>query len=247
MNPENGIYTGIVRHERLRPKAHSLSYKVFCLLLDLDDLPSIDRRLRLLSFNRWGILSLREADHGDGRQLRPWVEAQLRTAAIVADGPIRVLCYPRMFGYVFNPLTVYFCYRADGALAGIVYEVHNTHGERHAYVLAAPQGNAGRVRQSCAKTFFVSPFMPMDCVYDFSILPPGPRVQILISESDAEGRLLSASFSGEYGALTDAGLLRAMLRHPLMTLKVTLGIHWEALRLLAKGLRIYRHAPARRD
>jgi DUF1365 family protein len=148
-----------------------------------------------------------------------------------------------MFGYVFNPLTVYFCHAADDALAAIVYEVHNTHGERHAYVLPAPAGNGERVRQSCGKTFFVSPFMPMDCTYDFGILPPGANVQIAINQSDAEGKLLSASFTGRYGALTDAGLFTALWRHPLMTLKVTLGIHWEALRLLAKGLRLHRHVP----
>lgn len=246
MSAGNGIYSGLVRHERLRPKRHSLSYKVFCLLLDLDDLPALDRRLRLFAFNRAGLLSFREADHGDGGALRGWVEARLGEAAIAAGGPIRVLCYPRMFGYVFNPLTVYFCHRADGTLAGIVYEVHNTHGERHAYVLPASHGKDGRVRQSCAKTFFVSPFMPMDCVYEFGILPPGERVQVAIRQSDAEGPLLSASFTGRQGPLTDAGLLRALLRHPLMTLKVTLAIHWEALLLLAKGLRVHRHVPARR-
>lgn len=246
MIPQNGIYTGIVRHERLHPKVHSLSYRVFCLLLDLDDLPDLDRKLRLFSFNRAGILGFKEKDHGDGRALRPWVEAQLSAAGVVADGPVRVLCYPRMFGYVFNPLTVYFCYRKDGVLGAIVYEVHNTHGERHAYVLAAGPGEDGRVRQRCAKTFFVSPFMPMDCVYAFSILPPGHRVHILINESQADQRLLSASFSGQHSALTDQNLLRAILMHPLMTLKVTVGIHWEALKLLAKGLRVYPHKPLER-
>lgn len=247
MSAANGIYTGLVRHERLRPRVHGLSYRVFCLLLDLDELPALDRSLRLFGFNRWGLLSFREADHGDGGPLRQWVEAQLQSAGISADGPIRVLCYPRMLGYVFNPLTVYFCHRADGALAGIVYEVHNTHGERHAYVLPTANDTDGRVRHSCAKTFFVSPFMPMDCTYDFSILPPAERVQIAISESDGEGQLLTASFTGRHEPLTDKGLFKALLAHPLMTLKVTIGIHWEALRLLAKGLRIYKHVPLGRS
>jgi DUF1365 family protein len=234
----SGIYTGMVVHKRLRPKRHQLRYRVFSLLLDLDELPSLS--LRWLGINRPGLLSFREADHGDGGPLRSWVTARLAEAGIVADGPVRLLCYPRMLGYVFNPLTVYFCYRADGTLAAIIHEVHNTHGERHAYVLPAGEGV---VRQSCSKTFFVSPFMPMDCVYHFTISPPDEQVRIGIVECDRDGVLLTATFSGERTALSDAGLLRAVFAHPLMTLKVTAAIHWEAVKLLAKGLRVYRHTP----
>lgn len=243
MSDPGAIYAGFVVHQRLRPKSHRLRYRVFSLLLDLDELSGIDRRLRLLAVNRAGILSFRESDHGDGGPLRPWVERQLRAADLVVEGPVQVLCYPRMFGYVFNPLTVYFCHRRDGRLGAIIYEVHNTHNERHAYVLAVG-GEAGeRVRHACAKTFFVSPFVPMDCTYDFSIVPPVERVQISIREADREGPFLIASFTGEREELTDARLARALLRYPLMTLKVTIGIHWEALKLVAKGLRMHRHTP----
>jgi hypothetical protein len=245
MIENSAIYTGLVVHQRMRPKAHRLRYRVFSLLLDLDELPALDRRLRLLSVNRSGLLSFCESDHGDGGPLRPWVHRQLQAAGIAAAGPVRVLCYPRMFGYVFNPLTVYFCHDDAGRLAAILYEVHNTHRERHAYVLPATGKSGERVRHACAKAFFVSPFVPMNCTYDFSITPPGACVQIAISEADHEGALLTASFTGARGELTDAGLVRALLRHPLMTLTVTLGIYWEALRLLAKGLRVYRHTPAR--
>lgn len=236
----SGIFTGIVVHKRLRPRRHRLSYRVFSLLLDLDELPELS--LRWLGVNRPGLLSFREADHGDGGPLRPWVAARLGEAGIVADGPVRMLCYPRMLGYVFNPLTVYFCHRTDESLAAVIYEVHNTHGERHAYVL--PAGD-GVVRQSCAKAFFVSPFMPMECVYHFTITPPGDSVSVAIVEADGEGTLLTAAFSGTHSPLTDAALLRAVLAHPLMTLKVTAAIHWEAIKLLAKGLRVYRHTPHR--
>ncbi|MGH8483171.1 MAG: DUF1365 domain-containing protein, partial [Pseudomonas sp.] len=115
----SAIYTGRVVHQRLRPKRHRLRYRVFSLLLDLDELPSLS--LRWLKVNRPGLLSFREADHGDGGPLRPWVAAQLAEAGMVADGPVRMLCYPRMLGYVFNPLTVYFCHGRDGALAAIIY------------------------------------------------------------------------------------------------------------------------------
>ncbi len=236
----SGIYTGMVVHKRLRPKRHRLSYRVFSLLLDLDELPTLS--LRWLAVNRPGLLSFREADHGDGGPLRAWVAARLAGAGIVADGPVRLLCYPRMLGYVFNPLTVYFCHRGDGGLAAVIYEVHNTHGERHAYVLPAGEGV---VRQSCAKAFFVSPFMPMDCVYHFTITPPGESVSVGIVEQDGEGTLLTATFSGQHEPLTDAGLLKAVFAHPLMTLKVTAAIHWEAIKLLLKGLRVYPHKPRR--
>jgi DUF1365 family protein len=232
----SAIYSGVVVHKRLRPRRHRLNYRVFSLLLDLDELP--DLSLRLLGINRPGLMSFREADHGDGGPLRPWVEARLVEAGIVADGAIRILCYPRMLGYVFNPLTVYFCHSADGALAGIIYEVHNTHGERHAYVLP---GGAGVVRHSCSKRFFVSPFVPMDCVYHFTITPPAEAVGVSIVENDPDGTLLTAAFAGHRAPLTDAMLARALLGHPLMTLKVTLAIHWEAAKLLLKGLRVYPH------
>ncbi|HEY8575766.1 MAG TPA: DUF1365 domain-containing protein [Devosia sp.] len=236
----SAIYTGVVTHKRLRPKRHRLSYRVFSLLLDLDELPRLS--LRWLKINRWGLMSFHERDHGDGGPLRPWVDAQLARAGITAGGAVRMLCYPRMLGYVFNPLTVYFCHRPNGTLAAIIHEVHNTHGERHAYVLPASEGT---VRHSCPKTFFVSPFMPMDCVYHFTITPPDETVRIGIVESDREDVLLTATFSGERTALTDAALLRAVLAHPLMTMKVTAAIHWEAVKLLLKGLRVYPHRPHR--
>lgn len=245
MSSNSAIYTGLVVHQRLRPKAHRLRYRVFSLLIDLGELSALDRRLTLFSVNRPGLLSFHERDHGDGGPLRPWVDRQLNAAGIAAAGPVRILCYPRMFGYVFNPLTVYFCHHGDGRLAALLYEVHNTHRERHAYVLPATGEIGERVRHSCAKAFFVSPFLPMDCTYAFSIDPPGERVQIVVHEADKEGSLLTASFTGARGELSDAGLAGALLRHPLMTIKVTLGIHWEALKLLVKGLRVHPHTPTR--
>jgi len=243
MIAESGIYTGHVVHARLRPKAHKLAYKVFCLLLDLDRLEALDRGLKLFAFNRWGVLSFREKDHGDGGPLKDWVARKLGEAGIVADGAIRVLCYPAMFGYVFNPLTVFFCHGRDGRLKAMIYEVHNTHQERHAYVLPAGESAEGRMQQAAEKAFFVSPFMPMECTYHFSILPPAEKVSIGIRETDEAGTLLTASFSGAFSPLTDRGLLRALLAHPLMTLKVSAGIYWEAIKLVAKGFRIFPHIP----
>ena len=149
-----------------------------------------------------------------------------------------------MFGYAFNPLSVYFCYRRDETLAAILYEVRNTHKEKHTYVIPAAGTERAVVRQTCAKEMYVSPFIAMDAQYHFRIVPPGGRVNIVIREEDADGLLLAASFRGQARPFTGGALARILVRFPLMTLKIVAGIHWEACRLLLKGLPVFRHEPA---
>jgi DUF1365 family protein len=244
MSFASALYTGTVMHARLRPKQHRLSYKVFSLLLDLDELPALDRSLRLFGHNRGKIFSFHDKDHGDGSgDLRGWAEGLLRATGIEERRPtIRVLCYPRLWGYVFNPLTVFFCFDTAGQLLAILYEVTNTFGERRTYVIR-PDGHLP-IEHSCAKELYVSPFVPMECVYNFHIVPPGEGVLIRIDETDTEGLLLRASFAGQREPLTNGTLLRALLAHPLMTLKVSFGIHWEALKLWRKGVPVVRHQAA---
>lgn len=248
MTMRSAIYAGNVVHARHRPARHTLSYQVFSLYLDLDEIDALDASLRFFGRNRRALFSFHDADHGalDGTPLKDWALEQVRAAGIDTQGlSVGVLCYPRILGYVFNPLTVYFCARPDGEIAAILYEVCNTFHERHTYVIAA-QGEGASIRQSVAKAFYVSPFVPMDCTYHFHIDQPGQTVAVRINETDGEGPLLYAAFSGRREALTDGQLLRTFLRYPLMTVKIMAGIHVEALRLWLKGLEVFRHQPADR-
>jgi DUF1365 family protein len=242
----SAIYAGAVAHNRTRPRPHHLQCRVFSLLIDIDELPHIARRLRLFSYNSWGVFSFHDCDHGGGGgELRSWVERQIEAAGLKPDGgTIWMLCYPRILGYVFNPLTIYFCHARNGALTAMLYEVSNTHSERHTYVIPVVANDKQILRQTCRKAFFVSPFIPMNCAYHFRVAPPKDTVLISIEDIDEQGVLLRAAFSGRRRPLNDANLLRVFFTYPLMTLKVTLGIHWEALRLVMKRTPIFDHKHA---
>jgi len=237
--PASALYAGTVVHARLRPTKHRLRYRIFSLLLDLDELPTLN--LRLLSHNRFNLFSFHDRDHGDGSvtPLRTQIESHLRAAGYQVDGgPIRLLSMPRLFGYAFNPLSVYFCHRRDGSLMAVLHEVNNTFGERHCYLLPVEGQGGDVIRQSCPKRFYVSPFMDMAMTYHFRITPPADRVAVAIETSDADGPMLEAVFAGDRQPLTDRTLLRALIAYPLLTLKVVGGIHWEALKLWRKGMRL---------
>lgn len=230
----NALYTGHVAHNR--PGKHRLRYSVFMLALDLDAMPS----LNFLKHNRTALFSIFDRDHGaqSNAPLKPQIETKLREAGIAWDGGrIVLLTMPRLFHYVFNPLSVYFCWRKDGTLAALAHEVSNTFGESHFYVLPPRIAENGQITQSCDKEFFVSPFLEGGLRYEFSVTPPGESVVVAMIVKRGSEVALTASFAGERRALTDANLLRAWAANPLMTFKVIVGIHWEALVMLTKGIR----------
>jgi hypothetical protein len=236
---KSALYPGLVTHARTRPRRHELAYRVYMMLFDLDELEALDRRLRLFSVGRFNLLSFYPGDHGDGgTRLREWVRGKLAAAGIEAGGAIRVLCYPRVLGMVFNPISTFFCHRADGTLAAILYEVNNTFGQRHSYLIAVADPAARPIRQSCAKALYVSPFMGMDMRYDFAVRPPGADVALTVRGSDVDGTLIVATFAGRRREVSDGAVLATFLRHPLLTAKVVGGIHWEALKLWIKGVRL---------
>jgi len=242
----SALYAGDVVHVRTRPKARKLRYRVAQMLLDLDELPQLGRSLRWFGYNRAAVFSFHDRDHGDGSaDLRGWVLRQLAQAGCdFRPGPVRVLCMPRVLGHVFNPLSVYFCHDDRHALSAVIYEVHNTFGQRHSYVVAVDGEAGGQVRQHCEKAFYVSPFLPMALRYDFALRPPAGTVKVRVAASDGEGLLLDAWFNGHRRTLDDSELLKAVLAFPLMTLKVVLAIHWEALNIWISGIPLVARAPA---
>jgi DUF1365 family protein len=239
----SGVYTGTVFHRRTRPRAHFLKYRVFMLLIDLDEWDGLVRRLKGLGGGRFGLMTLQATDFGDRSRtpLKTQIAQRMAEAGIEGGGRIQLLTMPRILGYGFNPLSVFFCHAADGRLSAILYEVSNTFGARHSYLMPVGQAS-GAVRQAVDKAFHVSPFMDMDLVYRFTVTPPqgapNEAASVAITVEDAEGPVLHTAFNAHRSEITDRNLLRAWIGHPLLTLKVIAGIHWEAIRLIAKGLRL---------
>jgi DUF1365 family protein len=237
-------------HRRLLPKVHHFRYRAFWLLLDLQELEDLSGRLRWFSYNRANLFSLQDRDHGDGSatSIAVQINRQAVQAGIdLAGGRIQLLCMPRTFGYCFNPLSIFFCYRPSGALAAIIYQVHNTFAERHSYLIPVEDA-AEAAHQRCQKRFYVSPFLDMDLRYDFRIAGPDAHIRVGICASHANGPMLSAVMVGARQPLSDRNLLRVCLRMPAVSVKVMAAIHWEAMQLWAKrvGLR-RRPAPPERE
>lgn len=231
---ESRLFVGAVMHLRMKPRRHQFRHRVFALWLDIDRLETAAAGARLFGFNRWAPVAFYNRDHGprDGGALRPWVEARLDEVGAPPPARIMLLSFPRIFGYVFNPLSVYYGYDADGELTSLVYEVKNTVGGQHAYPVLLDSPNAPHARK---KTFYVSPFIDMDQTYEFTAPPPGDRLALRIKESGGAEDTLIATWNGQAEALSDRRLSARLWSHPLMTLRVIALIHWHAVRLILKG------------
>jgi uncharacterized protein len=237
------LYAGKVMHMRLKPQAHRFSYRVFSILIDIDRLAEADQQSRLFSVDRFNLAGFDASDHGprDGTPLRPYIDKLLAEAGLLEKASrVVLLCYPRILGYVFNPLSVYYAYDAADRLIALVYEVRNTFGEHHSYVAPVRDGeiDVAGVKQERDKLFYVSPFMPMQQRYLFRMRPPGEDIALRILVRDEAGPVLSAAFHGKRIHVTAAALLRQILRIPLLFVQVLGGIHWEALKLWMKGIRL---------
>lgn len=249
MTEHSAIYVGDVVHHRLTPKRHRLRHRVHWLLVDLDEVEAIDRRLKLFSYNRFNLFSLHDADHGDGSQ-RPLAEQMRQHVAAAGIGggdevSIRLLCMPRVAGYDFNPLSVYFCVDRREALRGVIYEVNNTFGGRHTYVIAAQGQGADaagpeedpELRQSCEKRFYVSPFLDMDMAYAFRTRAPDEQVRLSVQGRRGGQAIINTALVGQRRELSDGMLTRLALTQPMVPIKVVGAIHWHALRMWARGFR----------
>ena len=233
------IYNGKVIHRRFKPKEHCFKYKVFSLLIDIDELEIIENKIKIFSYNKFNIISFFEKDHGprDGTSLKEWVIKNLNDIGIENDRiQIKLFCYPRIFGYVFNPLSVFFIYDENTRLISILYEVKNTFGEQHTYIFKTDDEKV--IVNDCTKKFHVSPFIEMECHYYFRVIKPSDKISVIIDQKDKDGKLLYASQDGKAKELNEKNLLFSYISHPLMTFKIIAAIHYEALKLWLKGIKI---------
>lgn len=233
------IYNGKVIHIRFKPKRHHFKYSIFSLLIDLDEINELDKNLKLFSYNKFNLISFFDKDHGnrDGNEIKEWVKKNLIKKNIKFKKiRVEILCYPRILGYVFNPLSVLYIYNEYNELISIFYEVKNTFGEQHTYIFETR--NKSLIKNKCNKKFYVSPFIEMDCEYNFSVSKPGNTISVIINQNDKEGRLLYASQDGNAQDLNNKNLIFNYLKHPLMTFKVIVAIHYEAFKLWLKKVKL---------
>ena len=235
----SAIYNGQVIHKRFKPKVHYFKYKVFSLLIDLSELETLDRKVNFFSFNKFNLISFHEKDHGErnGSSLKLWVHRNLEKNNIqTKDIKIKILCYPRIFGFVFNPLSVFYIYNLKDQLISIMYEVKNTFGEQHTYIFKVTK-DSNLIQNNCSKKFHVSPFIEMNCTYFFRLLKPGNKISVVIDQYDSEDKILYASQDGFRSDFNTKHLIISYLKHPIMTFKIILAIHFEAFKLWGKGIR----------
>lgn len=275
MSLSSCLYVGQVYHKRYRPREHVLRYSVFSLLVDLDEIDQLVKELWLFSHNRFNLFGFHDGDFGErcDEPLSDYVNRKLVESGI-HKMPTQILlsCYPRVLGFVFNPLSLFYCLDKQGRCFAIVHEVHNTFGERHAYVLPVvdstktaeflpparqtdetaeflPEQNRDGIdnwiHQQADKQLFVSPFAHMGMRYQFRLNLPEKKQVVVIRASDEKGLLITASYTAVRHGLSSSALAQFFFKIPLLTIKVISAIHWEALRLWIKGVPLFKHQPKR--
>jgi len=235
----SSIYNGTVIHKRFKPKPHYFKYSVFSLLIDLSEVDDLSKKIKFFSYNKFNLVSFYEKDHGnrDSTSLVHWVKKNLEDNNINSENvKIRLLCYPRILGYVFNPLSVFYIYDVDEKLVCILYEVKNTFGEQHTYIFKV-NNDQNLYQHNCSKKFHVSPFIEMNCEYFFRLLKPGERISVIIDQYQINEKILYASQDGQRVDFSSKELIKSYIKHPFMTFKIILAIHFEAFKLWAKGIK----------
>ena len=243
------LYIGTVFHKRHTPKKHELRYNVFTLFADLDQLDNIAKKSRLFSLNRFNLISFHEADYGNPNATKS-VDLKEKMLDLLAESEIdtskvetiKVLAYPRVLGFAFNPLTVFYCYGKDNKNIAVIYEVRNTFSERHNYIYAVPDNATFKDQHTAKKCFHVSPFFDRQGTYNFSLVKPDEKIAVTIDYKCSEQSRMTACFSGSRQEISDRVLLILSLKMPFMTLKVMGAILFEAIKLKLKGLRVYPHS-----
>ena len=236
---KSSIYNGQVIHKRFKPKVHSFRYDVFSLLIDLSELETLDKQVNFFSYNKFNWISFYDKDHGDrdGSSLINWVNKNLKKNNISTEKiKIKILCYPRIFGFVFNPLSVFYVYNSNENLISILYEVKNTFGEQHTYIFRIEK-DANLIQNNCSKKFHVSPFIQMNCNYFFRLLKPGNKISVIIDQYENEDKILYASQDGIRTDFNTKYLVKSYIKHPIMTFKIIIAIHYEAFKLWTKGIK----------
>jgi DUF1365 family protein len=264
----SALYHGEVMHQRFAPRQHRFTYQLTSWLIDIDELPQLDQNLKGFGWNKRALFSFIDTDYGfgDGIPARVFIDTMLKDFNLPRAHRVELLCQVRCLGFVFNPLAVWFCYDEQERLTATLYEVRNTFKQRHHYFV--PETVTPRTAEEASETtrqthnqtghqtipvyhhhrseknFYVSPFMPMDCQYEFRFQRPDAHLNLTIQQTSQGKPLMVAAWRGERQTLSQTALNSLAVRHPLSTLKIIFAIHWEALRLWIKGMRlITRPAP----
>ena len=244
MELKSQIFEGQVIHKRYHQKKHKFQYNVFSFLINIDDLEDLNKNLYFFSFNKFNLFSFNERDHGkkNGSPIKDWISGIISKSNVyIKENNLKVfcLCYPRILGYVFNPITVWSVYDKND-LKILIYEVRNTFGEDHSYIFVL-ENEDEKFNHNRRKKFHVSPFIDLNADYNFSTEINNDFVSLVIKESYEQKPLLLASFNGNSTKLNNINLIKIFFKYPLMTLKVTFGIHVQALFLFLKKVRFVPH------